>query len=242
MCDQHQRDAVGGKEAEAIAGQDAVSCWEERCCTILKSIAALHVETHDYTTAVHMSSMLLQVAPTRPDYVSDLGKLHLHLGDIDSAAQCFQSAEALFLDPTNAVAATLCPPTTAGPWSSDNHPKVLLNRGFMAVARGDFDDASAHFLKVLEISPGDITASNNLAVCFVYQCRVSEAIHQLEETVRQQCLASGYLSEDCEVLLANLATNYDLAHDDAGQRRGVLRQVMERYALDSFDMSICGSS
>jgi Flp pilus assembly protein TadD len=112
----------------------------------------------------------------------------------------------------------------------------------MAVAQGDFEIASTYFQKALDINPGDLTASNNLAVCFVYQCRVSEAISQLEETVRQQCLTNGYLSEDCEVLLANLATNYDLAHDDAGQRRGVLQQVMERFAADSFDMSICGGS
>ena len=94
-----------------------------------------------------------------------LGRLQLQVGNVAAAEDAYAQLECLIAD-------------------ADEHPDVRLNRGFLAVALGDYEAALPEFEAVLALDPSHAAAANNAAVCQLYCCRLPDAIRTLEGFLR----------------------------------------------------------
>ena len=89
--------------------------------------------------------------------LSMLGRLQLQVGNLEGAEDAFSRLECLVMD-------------------ADACAAVRLNRGLLGVAQGSFDVAAAEFDGVLQLEPGNTVAANNRAVCYLYACKLPDAI------------------------------------------------------------------
>lgn len=106
------------------------------------------------------------------------------------------------------------------------------NRGTLEVGKGNYKEASTHFANVLGALPNHLSAANNQAVCLVYMCRLTKAIHLLEDTIARD--PANNLSE---VIVQNLSCLYDLQSNSGGEKKANLMKLVAQYGSDSFDHS-----
>ena len=67
-------------------------------------------------------------------------------------------------------------PITARPWKSSPTTRAHINLGIALAARGQFDEAIAHYRKALEIKPDYAEAHDNLGLALAGRGQVDEAI------------------------------------------------------------------
>jgi Tfp pilus assembly protein PilF len=81
-------------------------------------------------------------------------------------------------------------------------PQLLMNRGLLHLAAGDFEIAKAFFTSSLTCEPNSLVAVNNLAIANLYTGYVEQAISFLESSTVETPSEAGV--DEC--LIFNLAT------------------------------------
>lgn len=182
--------------------------------------------TGEYIQALQLLSPIVKEYPNDWVLSSSLARIFLQMGNIVGAEAIFNKIEQYILDqyPENSE-------------MSDTKKQAYIimhtNRGFKALSKGDFGDIIIHFQKVLEIDPLNPTATNNLALGWLYNGKLQLAIKQLEEF-----LSSDYNTNlRYEPTVLNLCTLYDLACHDSQQKKRQLLTAAARFLPDNFDLS-----
>jgi len=161
-------------------------------------LAILHLEQmiaaeSERAAAAHATLSLLH---------SLLGRTHIQVGNLQAAEDAFNKLECLLPD-------------------ADDSADVRMNRGYLAMASGEYESALAELDAALAIDPRCAVAANNRAVCLLYCCRLADAIASLE----------AFLKHDPErntqqALLSNLAVLYQMLSGGAAAK-----QTLEKLAL-----------
>lgn len=100
----------------------------------------------------------------------------------------------------------------------------------MEVGKGNYSGASEYFAKILESSPSNLAAANNQAVCLVYMCKLTQAIHLLEDII-----GNDPVSNLSEVIVQNLICLYELHSNSGAEKKTFLMKLVAQYGSDSFD-------
>ena len=156
--------------------------------------------------------------PTLTHLLSLLGRLQLQLGNLEAADDAFSRLECLLRAPDETAA-------------------VRINRGLLAVANSQYEPALAEFKAALEMEPSSVLAANNLAVCQLYCCHLSEAVGTLESQLKADPKGSMH-----PTLVANLANLYQMTSPGAAQNfrdaKPTLEKIVQATAADDFDASV----
>ena len=78
-----------------------------------------------------------------------------------------------------------------------------------------------------------MAATNNKAVCLVYECQLTKAIHLLEDFI-----ASDPSQHLTEIIVHTLTNLYDLHSIAGAEKKARLIQLVAEYGSDSFDHSM----
>jgi Flp pilus assembly protein TadD len=180
----------------------------------------------DLASAAGLYQKAHELSPTDPRPLVQLGQTLAKLGSASGAAQAFKAA--LQLDGTNTEAlrglgtAML---NTGEPEAAIAQYEKALDQGEdyrlyngMAVAHdmlGDHGAAQTYYRAALDLSPGNLEVTNNLALSLALEGRYQEAIPLLQEAAADPMATARYRQ--------NLAFVYGLAGD-----RDRARQLAER--------------
>ena len=145
--------------------------------------------------------------------LSMLGRLQLQVGNVAAAEDAYAQLECLIAD-------------------ADEHPDVRLNRGFLAVALGDYEAALPEFEAVLALDPSHAAAANNAAVCQLYCCRLPDAIRTLEGFLRADPARNTQ-----QAVVANLGALYAMT-DGGASSKATLERVASAFGADDFDATL----
>jgi Tfp pilus assembly protein PilF len=110
----------------------------------------------------------------------------------------------LFLTPVSALVGVS--------WGQQRHG---LDDGTLAMARGDYKAAEAHYQRALEQSPGSPELLSNLGITLEMQGKSSQANQAFEEALKQKQMPRTYAllaEEKCKTLDPTLA-DADYTHD-----------------------------
>lgn len=169
---------------------------------------------------------------------SRLGRVHLQMGDLQSAEKFFSLARSL---------------AESSPSSVQFDARLVLNDGLLLFAQNKLQEALSAFDSVLEISrtsaplssdAGDsdellfleedlvCAAVNNYAICALYCCDVRGAVAALERMIRSD--PARFLNA---VVVFNLSSLYDLLYDNptSTSRKEMMRRIAEMYDLEHID-------
>lgn len=189
--------------------------WKEREVKILCSIAtcSLHLKNYDL---VHQTLNTLLNLPNlknefRYEVYSAWGKIYLQCGDIKSAEEKFSVIK---------------------PTSSNEIVKSLVNKGLVAVAQNDYNEAHKFFSKAHEMNKSNVMVMNNLAVCYLYNGKMHDAIKLYEEAI-----FSDPRNNLHETLLLNCATLYELRSNESKKKKIELLKIVNVNRAD-LEMSI----
>lgn len=103
----------------------------------------------------------------------------------------------------------------------------------MALSLEQYSVAMKHFNAVLEIEPGNLVATNNKAICYLYTCELAASIATLEELITKA--PEKNLNE---TVVFNLCTLYGLLADQSNEKKKTIMALAAKYASDSFDFSV----
>lgn len=113
----------------------------------------------------------------------------------------------------------------------DASGEVRTNRGFFAMAQGNYALARDEFDAALASGAPGVVAANNRAVCSLYLCQLTDAVASLEEFLRTDPVA--HLQP---TLVSNLFALYELQSDHAAVHRRAIEQLAALVAPDDFDL------
>eukprot|EP00794_Sanderia_malayensis_P004779 gene4779-5406_t len=192
----------------------AMQLWNSRHTRILYSIGNCLLGSKEYTLALKIFNEIMKKNPeTKSSIVSGVGRLHLQLGDINLAKKYFKKVEQI----------------------SSGDPKTLsitvMNRGFVALAEGKYDEAFENFQSVTKLNPDNSSAWNNSAVCLLFLGKVKEASNLLENLIWKSPKQT--LHED---IIFNMCTIYELETSRALQKKQKLLDLVSRHKGDGFNI------
>ena len=102
------------------------------------------------------------------------------------------------------------------------------------MASSQYAAALPEFEAARALEPANLLAANNLSVCHLYCCQLSEAVTVLEAQLRADPRKSMH-----PALVANLANLYQMtAHGGAGSTRPTLERLVMATAPDDFDHTV----
>ena len=154
--------------------------------------------------------------PDATQLLSLLGRLQLQVGNLPGAEGAFQRLEALISD-------------------ADASSNVRINRGLLAMARGEHPAALGEFEAAQKVDPTSSLAANNAAVCQLYCCNLADAVKTLEHSLR----ADPASSLQHPVLVANLANLYQMTSPPGGgSQKPTLERLVAATAPDDFDFGV----
>merc|ERR1712110_1062897 len=96
-----------------------------------------------------------------------------------------------------------------------------MNRGSLQAAQGHYQTAGDSFSEVLQLESNHIAATNNRAVCLVYECQLTKAIHLLEDFIAVD--PSRHLTE---IIVHTLSNLYDLHSISGAKKKAHLIQLV----------------
>ena len=153
--------------------------------------------------------------PELAPLLSLLGRVHLHLGNLEAAEDAFNRLECRVL-------------------GADDSAQVRLNRGLLAMGSSQYSAALAEFEAALAIDPASTIAANNAAVCQLYCCRLSDAVGTMEKQLKRDPQTSMH-----PVLVSNLANLYQMISSPGGvSNKHALERLVHAVASDDFDTSV----
>ena len=98
-----------------------------------------------------------------------------------------------------------------------------MNQGFVRMFEGNYAKAAKHFGSVCKEDPKNPVASNNHAICLLYDGGLTKALLSLEKFVTKK------MEGVHEGVVFNLCTMYELGSSDAaGKKRAPLPIVLSR--------------
>ncbi|XP_063217208.1 trafficking protein particle complex subunit 12 isoform X1 [Bacillus rossius redtenbacheri] len=130
--------------------------WVSREVRVLHSIVNCAIYQKDFSLAVELMELILGSYDwpglQRRDLHSALGRIYLQLGDLAGAEKNFAVARELRHQ-------------QRGSLPSEPDLRDLVDKGLMAVADNNFQEAHEYFQKALEIDPANIMLLNNMGIC-----------------------------------------------------------------------------
>jgi len=204
----------------ASEGEGDTTTHHAQRCAVLVALVNTYCAAQDYPLAIaHLKQMLAAAAAQRITVQGSeqavlhslLGRVHIQVGNLDAAEDAFNKLECLLLD-------------------ADSSADVRLNRGFLSVARGEYEEALEEFNAALELEPANSVAANNVAVCLLYCCRLSDAIKSLEEYIK-----GDPARRTTQALLSNLSVLYQMVNGGAAAKQ-TLEQLGRALGPDELDV------
>ncbi|OQR73079.1 hypothetical protein BIW11_09968 [Tropilaelaps mercedesae] len=194
-----------------------VQLWKERELRVIAMLTNYGVEQNDLKFAI---SSLLQLRSKQTDPAdlvkteSQLGKLFLQFGDLDTAENHFKEA------------ARFCK------GDLDDQLQQLLNKALLAIANGDYQAANAAYEEGSKLQPDNITFINNRVVCALYLGRSSDGVQLLEEA-----FAANPAAAINECTIGNICALYRLqSHGEA--KKEAIRQMVAKYGRETFNCQV----
>ncbi|KAL1513741.1 hypothetical protein ABEB36_003111 [Hypothenemus hampei] len=186
---------------------ESLKLWNGREARTMHSVINCAIILKDYELAMELLGQLSERdgAPKRA-LLSALGRLHLQIGNISGAEICFSEASQL------------------GPMDM----RDLVDRGLLAIAQNNFNDAYTEFQKASNLEPSNIMILNNMAVCLLYGGHLKEAIAVLETAI-----SSNPLNALHESLVLNLCTLYDMESSKGITKKFSLLRQIAKYSADA---------
>lgn len=188
---------------------------KDKSCEILTHIGNALLKMEDYFLAIQVykcvSESLEENDAEKLELDSIRGRIYLQLGDLDGASEIFNNVSL----------------------KSANNPRiVLINNALLAISKGDWEEASLNFSKILEISPNDWTICNNMAIIELYKGQITEALARLDEALTN-CPKEMATSPEA---IFNLCTVYDLLDQSLEKKKNVLANVISPFSGDDFQI------
>ncbi|XP_048582397.1 trafficking protein particle complex subunit 12 isoform X2 [Nematostella vectensis] len=193
----------------------AIDLWRGRELRVIFSIGNCFLAVKDYNLAVAIFESIKDRDATHSLALnSGIGRIYLQLGDLEQAESFFKAVDA----------------------NSSGEPEaqgtVVMNKGFMALAKGSYEDAHKHFVAVTKLDPENSVAINNVAVCLLFLGRLKEALSVLETAIWSNPPRN--LNDG---LLFNLCTIYELESSWSLQKKHKLLELAAQYKGDGFNAS-----
>ncbi|KAL1930605.1 hypothetical protein VTP01DRAFT_10767 [Rhizomucor pusillus] len=189
--------------------------WKQRETQVYIILATQQMHMNDYTAAATTLQMVSRkVAGNDLDILSILGRLYLQLGNVQGAEELFQRIEK----------------DSKGTSIASFEEAVQMHRGFVFMARGEWNQARQIFEQVLANNKENLVAANDLAVCLTYLGQVDAAVEKLAEMIENNPTSAG----TCETALFNLCTLYDLRQESGAEKKVQLMGKIARWVGDSF--------
>jgi hypothetical protein len=158
--------------------------------------------------------------------LSALGKLHLQGGNVEKAREVFEEYE------TKVTAGV-------GQGAEDEQEAfghvVVLHKGLLAMAKGDFESAATTFTKLLTTPVGSHpVVISNLSLSYLYMGDVGRCLSLLESLTVERPVVAGTSLE----VLFHLSMVYDLADQSLERKRRLLGIVVASAAGDDFEPGV----
>ncbi len=96
-----------------------------------------------------------------------------------------------------------------------------------------YNNAIEYFDAVLKLEPNHLQAINNKALCYLYSCKLSEAIKLLEDTIK-----SSPEKNVSDAIVFNLCSLYDSKSESSEDQKKSIRTIVWKHAPDNFDLSV----
>ncbi|KAL1517484.1 hypothetical protein ABEB36_001246 [Hypothenemus hampei] len=201
-------DGSSAIELSELDRTESLKFWMSREAKVIYSIINCACVVKDYGLAMELLSHLNE-REDAPKHIllSALGRLNLQTGNIAGAEICFNEA---YLYGSSGV-------------------RELVDRGLLAVAQNNFEEACACFQRANALEPSNVMILNNLGVSLYHDGRLQEAIQVIEATI-----SSHPVDTLPESLILNLCSLYDLQSSKKGIMRkfALLRQI-SKYSADA---------
>ncbi|XP_068678322.1 trafficking protein particle complex subunit 12-like isoform X2 [Montipora foliosa] len=193
----------------------AMDLWVAREVRVLYSIGNCFLGMKDHSLAVTVFESIIRKDPSSSfGLLSGIGRIYLQLGDLEMAQNYFKQVESkAFGDPKSLSS-------------------VVMNKGFMALSSGSFDEAHRHFVAATKLDPYNSVAVNNVAVCLLFLGKLKEALAMLEKIIWKDPTTN--LQEG---LLFNLCAIYELESSYSLQKKQKLLELVSKHRGDGFNIS-----
>jgi trafficking protein particle complex subunit 12 len=142
----------------------------------------------------------------KAEYLSLHGRILLQIGDVHGAEKKFLAARK---------------------FKTASAERELIDRGLMAVAQNDFQEAYKFFQNAHLKDPNSVIVQNNICVCLLYTGRLKEAIKMYETAIEKNI--TGAMNSE---FLINLATLYELETTDSNTKKLDLLKKISQNVVD----------
>lgn len=190
------------RRLHALLGVSETAVGDRRART-QGALVAIYASKQDYIAAAGLLETIIASNPNAPSWISALGRLHLSIGDIETASDLM---------------------SLASRHESASRLDIAVDAAFLCMGRGEYGDAVVKWEEVLKLSPGHVGAVNNRSVCLLYSGHLSDAVAVLEGAAAAE--PSKMLTAP---LLFNLATLYELISDSDIEKKSTLKSVANRH-------------
>lgn len=188
--------------------------WRTRENMIKVQIANQLLRIPDYELAIKvLESLGLCDLDEESEVDAVCGRLHLQLGNLSAAEAYFEKIAQRAADQ---------------PLERQSY-LLFMNKGLLAIAKGDWEAASTHLSRLNSLYPG-LVVQSNLSLVSLYKGYANEALKNLELVVQQDPVAVARSTET----LFNLSTLYDLLDQSLERKKKLLSTVIAKHAGDDF--------
>jgi tetratricopeptide (TPR) repeat protein len=190
--------------------------YKDKSWEILVHIGTTLLKMEEYFLSTEVfkcvSETFDDMDPQKLEFDSICGRIFLKLGDLDNASQIFDKVSKK---------------------SENNSRLVLMNNALLAISKGEWENASMEFSKILNFFPNDWATCNNVAILELYKGQISEALSRLDQLLENNPKEMATSSE----AIFNLSTVYDLLDQSLERKKKVLANVITPFAGDDFQIT-----
>ncbi|KNC55999.1 tetratricopeptide repeat protein 15 [Thecamonas trahens ATCC 50062] len=213
----------------------SLELWEEREVLVIVSLISIYVARDEHLLAIALyKDQLYPLRSEDPGVLAGLGRLYLTVGHVAAAGCVFAKAEEL-LDAAGTPA--------------DSVPITHINRGYVAVAQGQYAAGALCYQRALDLyvevekshdsgaTPwsecAKAAAANNRALCWLYAGHLDKALKSIENIIK-----AAPARNMNPTLIANLCSLYELAGRSVRANKMALATLVAEHAPDNFDVSV----
>lgn len=194
--------------------------WEKREIRVLHSLVNCALLMKDYSLVDNIMKKLSENQKLAPNIkrglLSAWGRIYLHCGDVVGAEQKFSESR-------------------KSKNSQNFDLRDFVDKGLVAVAQNDFQEAYGNFQKAFALDPANIMLYNNMGVCLLYCGKLKESIAFYEKAILN--FPREGLNEN---LLLNLATLYELESNNAKSKKLNLLKLINKHKADlNLNLDLC---